>query len=223
MVKNKKLRNFIYLFIFVLLVLSTQIFNVLATPTSSQQQRLQENIAQNTSVEIQNAIANPTAVCEQDYVRTLNLITAEFYDELKEVVSQPTYDSVLIEDFKDAYLKAKYLIKLHLAKTNERREADLKSLTTASTTKQEDSIRIKIARDDKCLEVTQGYLDEIEHVYKATLSKSVEAKKGAVILEKYDQMNKQFESLLQIAEDSVNQFNKINDNLVCYLSECTSN
>ena len=64
------------------------------------------------------------------------------------------------------------------------------------------------------------YLDEIKHVYQSTLTKSVQAKRGAVILEKYDQINKQFEQLLSITDESVKQFNKINDNLVCYLSKC---
>ena len=219
MVKNNKLRNLIFIFILVIVILSSQIFNVLANPQSSEQQRQQEKIQQTTSSEIQDRLNNPVPVCEGEYTRTLNLITAEFYDELKEVVGQPTYDSALIQDFKDAYIKAKYLISLNLSQTQERLNQSKQTLQGASSDQQE-NIQKEIDRKNKCIVVTQEYLDEIKHVYKSTLSKSVQAKKGAVILEKYDQINKQFERLLEVTDESVKQFNKINDNLVCYLSEC---
>ena len=219
MVKNKKLRNLIFLFILVMVVLSSQIFSVLANPQSSEQQRLQEKIQKTTSSEIQDRLNNPVPVCDAEYTRTLNLITAQFYDDLKEVVSQPTYDSALLQDFKDSYIQAKYLINLNLTQTNQRLDESRQSLKESGSNERE-KIETEIDRYSQCASVTQGYLDEIKHVYKSTLAKSVQAKKGAVILEKYDQINKQFEQLLSITDESVKQFNKINDNLVCYLSEC---
>ena len=219
MVKNKRLRHLIYIFILVIVILSSQIFNVLANPQSSEQQRQQEKIQQTTSSEIQDRLNNPSPVCEEEYTRTLNLITAEFYDELKEVVSQPTYDSALIQDFKDAYMKAKYLISLNLSQTQERLAQSEQNLQGTSS-KEQQNIQREIDRKNKCIVVTQEYLDDIKHVYKSTLTKSVQAKRGAVILEKYDQINKQFEQLLSITDESVKQFNKINDNLICYLSKC---
>ncbi|MBI95681.1 hypothetical protein CL656_00830 [bacterium] len=219
MVKNKNLRNLIFIFILVIVILSSQIFNVLATPQSSEQQRISEHIQQTTSSEIQDRLSNPGVVCDKEYIRTLNLITAEFYDELKEVVMQPTYDSALLQDFKDTYIKTKYLINLHLTDTVENLERLRKSESSA-TGKSKQDIQVEIGRSSNCNVITQEYLDEIKHVYKSTLTKSVQAKKGAVILEKYDQINKQFEKLLQVSDESVKQFNKINDNLVCYLSKC---
>ena len=218
MVRNKKLKNFIYFTILVFGILISQIFNALANPNSSRQQEIQEKIESTTSQEIKSAIANPSGVCEQEYIRILNLITKEFYDELKETVSKPTYDSVLIEDFKQSYLKARYLIKLHQSNTQSSLDSLYQDLEAGEA--ELEQIQSKVSRDSNCINITQSYLDEISHVYKSTLSKSVQAKKGAVILEKYDQLNKQFETLLNSTDQSVRQFNKINDNLVCYTSQC---
>lgn len=218
MVRNKKLKSFIYFSVLVFGILISQIFSALANPNSSRQQDIQERIEATTSQEIKSAISNPSGICEQEYIRTLNLITAEFYDELKEIVSKPTYDSVLIEDFKQSYLKARYLIKLHQSNTQSSLDRLYQELEAGEA--ELEQIQSKVGRDSNCITITQSYLDEISHVYKSTLSKSTQAKKGAVILEKYDQLNKQFETLLNSSDQSVRQFNKINDNLVCYISQC---
>ena len=162
------------------------------------------------AAELNTTLTNAPYTCEADFVQTLDIIAATFYEELRVVVTTPTYDSQLSENFLQAYQKAKYSMELFTKQVNQ----NVLELAKASNK------TLAEIKNLDCDNLLEAYITRIDAVYKSTLTRSMQAKKGAVILEKYDKINKKFEQLLSQAATSRHQLSKINDKLICYTKEC---
>lgn len=217
MLKNKNLRFLIFIFIISLIAMAFQLVIVLASPASTVSQQRVEALIQTTPTEIKEAITRKVPVCEESFINSLKLIAGQFYLDLNELIKAPTYNSVLIDSFKESYLKAKSLMDLTL----QYRIDAIEELTAAKASGDSTGYQAQFEALTVCQNVHQEFTQEIKHIYQSTLTKSLQAKKGTVFLEKYDQINEQFKKLLDVAIEASSQLNKINDNLVCYASECS--